>query len=214
MYHSPLTVKHIARLLFILLTPLWLAACTPAPPDNIDNICHIFMQYPKWYWDARATQKRWQVPVYVQMAIMHQESKFDGTARPPRRRILWIIPWKRPTTAYGYAQVIDGTWKDYQISPHGRRESERDDFADASHFIGWYAAHAKRRAYIKPDDPYRLYLAYHEGVTGYLHGSYNRKPWLINVAKKVRARSHLYQVQLRSCQKRIPKCHWWSFCSG
>jgi hypothetical protein len=32
------------------------------------------------------------------MAIIHQESKFDPSARPQRTKLLWVIPWTRPSS--------------------------------------------------------------------------------------------------------------------
>ena len=77
----------------VLLLGILLGGCTTAPPRNIDNICSIFRQYPKWYWAAQDVQKKWRVPISVLMAIMHQESKFRAGAKPPRRKLLWIIPF-------------------------------------------------------------------------------------------------------------------------
>ena len=44
------------------------------------------------------------------------------------------------------------------------------------------------------------YLNYHEGQGGYSRGSYKSKSWLINVAKKVEARSQRYAAQLSQCR--------------
>jgi hypothetical protein len=178
---------------------LFLSGCAIMPPPrNVNHICHIFKQYPRWYRDTKSVERRWRVPVHVQMAIVHQESKFDGAARPPRRKLLWVIPWSRPTTAYGYSQALDGTWSIYQRS-RWRWGASRDSFGDAVDFIGWYANQAYKKARIPRNDPYRLYLAYHEGIGGYTRKTYLRKPWLIQVAHKVSARSALYRAQLQRC---------------
>lgn len=189
------------RTAFLLLSAILflLAGCaTTPPPRDVNHICHVFKQYPRWYREAKGVERRWHVPVNVQMAIIHQESKFDGGAMPPRRKLLWIIPWSRPSTAYGYSQALNSTWKLYQRS-HGHYWAARDSFGDAVDFIGWYAHQANVRAHIPPNDPYRLYLAYHEGVGGYLKRTYLRKPWLIQVAHKVSARAAIYNAQLKRC---------------
>ena len=144
-------------------------------------------------------QRRWLVPVHVQMAIIHQESKFQADARPPVQYFLGIIPLGRPSSALGYAQVLDTTWDLYK-QRNGGLFSSRTDFKDAVDFIGWYANSAYQRAGIQRNDAYRLYLAYHEGVTGYLNRTYLQKAWLIHVAHKVSAQSALYQTQLNHCQ--------------
>ncbi len=43
------------------------------------------------------------------------------------------------------------------------------------------------------------YLAYHEGRGGYRRGSYNHKPWLIDVANRVASRAATYNTQLAAC---------------
>lgn len=176
-----------------------LAGCVSRPPSHLDNVCRIFEQYPRWYDSALDVQRRWRVPIAVQMAIIHQESKFNGRARPGHRMFLGVIPWKRPSTAYGYSQALDGTWSLYKQS-QGRPFASRKDFFDGVDFIGWYANGANRRAGIARKDAYSLYLAYHEGVGGYMQKTYLRKGWLIQVAHKVSARAQLYQAQLNSCR--------------
>jgi hypothetical protein len=189
-----------------LLACLLLISCTSRPPRDVNNICHIFHQYPKWYRYALDVERRWKVPVAVQMAIIHQESKFDGRAQPPRKKLLWIIPWKRPSTAYGYTQALRTTWAVYKRDAHGGKFwASRGVFSDAVDFVGWYANQANRRAGILRTDAYRLYLAYHEGIGGYQQHTYIKKPWLIRVAHKVKARSQLYQAQLNQCHNGLPR---------
>ena len=181
---------------FLLIT----ACTTLPPPNNMDNICHIFRQYPQWYQDTKAVAQHFGVPVHVQMAIIHQESHFIAEAKPPRSKVLWVIPWSRPSTAYGYSQALDGTWALYKASV-GRFWASRTRFYDAAHFVGWYSHNAHIRAGIPKNNAYALYLAYHEGVTGYQHRTYLKKKWLILVAKKVQLRATIYQAQLRTCRK-------------
>lgn len=192
------------RITLFLLFAVLLTACVSTPPADVNNICNIFRQYPKWYTDAKDVERRWKVPVSVQMAIIHQESKFNARARPPRKKLLFIIPWKRPSSAYGYTQALHDTWKHYKRSSGGLFAS-RDDFGDGVDFIGWYANQAHIRAGISRTDAYSLYLAYHEGIGGYQRKTYLRKSWLMPVARKVQARSQLYAMQLNSCKKSIKR---------
>ncbi|CAM2893541.1 transcriptional regulator [Legionella steigerwaltii] len=188
------------RIALFLLFAVVLTACVSHPPADVNNLCNIFRQYPKWYRDAKDVERRWRVPIPVQMAIIHQESKFNARARPPRQKLFCIIPWKRPSSAYGYTQALHGTWNHYKQSCGGWFAS-RDDFGDGVDFIGWYANEAYKRARVPRTDAYSLYLAYHEGIGGYLRKTYLRKSWLIPVARKVKARSQLYAMQLNSCKK-------------
>lgn len=184
-------------MLWILM--LLLTGCMSTPrPQNPENICAVFKQYPSWYKDTQDTAKRWGVPAAVQMAIIYQESSFDAEARPPKRKILWIIPWTRPTSAYGYSQALDATWDMYKKSTH-QYFVKRNSFEDATDFVGWYSEQSHRYAGISKYDAYNLYLAYHEGWTGYTRRTYRAKPWLMMVAQKVKYRSMTYQQQLNGC---------------
>lgn len=186
------------KLLWLSLTCGVLSGCVTVPPKDVNNICHVFKQYPRWRTDALDVQRRWRVPVPVQMAIIHQESKFNATAQPPRTKLLWFIPWARPSTAYGYSQALRSTWDLYKQS-NGRFWASRESFSDGVDFIGWYANQAYRRAHIPRDNAYELYLAYHEGVGGYQRKTYLQKKWLIQVAHKVSTRARIYEAQLSRC---------------
>lgn len=192
----------------ITIMSLLSGCATPPPPQNVNNVCHIFSQYPKWYHHAKDVEKRWLVPIPVQMAIIHQESRFNAKARPKRKYLLGMIPWSRPSTAYGYAQALDSTWKDYKRA-NGGGWFVRHDFYDGVDFIGWYADLANQKAGISRKDAYSLYLAYHEGVGGYTRKTYLKKPWLINVAKKVKRQADVYNQQLQTCEKKFAKKSWW-----
>ncbi len=181
-----------------LLLAFWLAGCATTPPSEPASVCAIFKGQDDWYAASRKAQQRWGVPVAVQMAIMKQESAFVADARPPRRWFLGFIPLSRPSTAYGYSQALDGTWERYQQST-GNNNAERDNFADAVDFIGWYTHQSQVELGISPQDAYRQYLAYHEGQGGYQRGSYRQKPWLIHVARDVGANASRYQRQLEGC---------------
>lgn len=193
------TVSMIVKMCILICGFISLCACVSKPPADVNNICNVFRQYPKWYRSAKDVERRWKVPVPVQMAIIHQESKFDATARPPRKKLLRVIPWKRPSTAYGYTQALHSTWSNYKMT-NGGLFSSRGNFTDGVDFIGWYANQAYVRAGIPRNDAYSLYLAYHEGVGGYQRKTYLSKPWLLAVARKVNARSHLYAMQLNVCK--------------
>ena len=184
-----------------LLLLLLLVACgsrVPAPPRNLDDACAIVREQPKWLKHMQATQKKWGVPVNVQMAVIWQESKFRGDARTPLNYALGVIPMGRDSSAYGYAQAIDSTW-DWYRRETGRRGARRDDFADATDFMGWYFDQSTQKLGIPIDSARKQYLAYHDGHTGYRRGSYRRKPWLVRISKEVAARAVMYGEQLDTC---------------
>ena len=193
--------KVLKRLLLLTILVL-LSACSARVPSHPDNMCTIFEEFPDWYKDTKATQEKWGVPVSSQMAIMYHESAFKKDAKPPRKYILGIFPGKRPTTAYSYAQVLDGSWNDYKKST-GRWSAKRDNFADASDFVGWYCYQSQRKLGISFNDAYAEYLAYHEGWGGYAKGTYNSKTWLIQYAQRVQSRATLYAFQLDQCRDQL-----------
>lgn len=184
------------------LMAIALAGCSASPPRKLDDACAIFYEKDDWYEEAREAQKRWGVPISLQLAFIRQESSFRSDARPPRRWYLGFIPGPRPSRAFGYAQALDSTWAEYQRET-GKRWADRDDFGDAVDFIGWYNARSSRACGIGRTDAYRLYLAYHEGPTGYRRGSHRKKGWLLTTAQKVSARAARYDSQLRTCEKKL-----------
>ncbi len=183
---------------------LLLGGCATPPPRQAQDACAIFQEYPDWYAPSRSASQRWGVPIHVLLAIMHQESSFRSDAKPPRTKILWILPGPRPTSAYGYAQALDNTWDDY-VNATGKSGADRDEFADAVDFIGWYVQQNVQRNRVASSDAYRQYLAYHEGMGGYARGTYQSKPWLIQVARKVQNQASRYQGQLGRCQAQLAR---------
>jgi hypothetical protein len=193
-----------AALTMLLLA---LTACVSSRPANTANVCEMFEERRSWYRAAERTQERWGVPVPVTMAFIYQESAFNARARPARTRLLWVIPWTRPSTARGYAQALSSTWADYQQET-GNRFARRQNFADAVDFIGWYNHHSVRRSNIPLTDARNLYLAYHEGHTGYNRGTYQNKGWLLEAAAAVERNAQRYAGQYEQCRGRLDR-RWW-----
>lgn len=193
----------MSRIIVALILLLAVASCGGgynSPPRNLDNACSIIKQRPEYLKAFRATERRWGVPVHVQMATIYHESRFDGDARTPHRFLLGVIPMGRQSSAYGYSQALDGTWDEYRRET-GKRRAKRDRIRDASDFMGWYMNKTRERNGIPLYDARNQYLAYHEGHTGYARGTYRRKSWLIRVADKVEDRALMYQAQLAACRK-------------
>ena len=189
---------------------LALGGCATTPPRHLDNGCEIFREKSGWYDDAKASQEKWGVPIHVQLAIIWQESRFRAQAKAPRDYLLGFIPWGRKSSAFGYAQVKDGTW-DWYRRKTGNSGADRDDFGDVTDFIGWYGAMAHRKLGISKWDAYRLYLAYHEGLGGYQRKTYRKKPWLMRVARKVERRAARYRSQIAACRDELESPWWWPF---
>jgi hypothetical protein len=169
-----------------------------AAPRDLDNACAIVAERPHYLRAMQQVERRWGVPVHVQMATIYQESKFVGNARTPFTYALGVIPMGRQSSAYGYSQAVDGTWDDYRDGP-GRRGAKRDRIEDATDFMGWYMNETEQRLGISKWDAENQYLAYHEGWTGYARSSHDDKDWLVRVASEVAARAETYQMQLVTC---------------
>ncbi len=190
------------RALCIAVILMLLAACGGHKPKNIRDGCDIFLDKKSWYRAADKSYRKWGIPVSIQLAIIYQESRFVHNAKTPRRKLLWVIPWKRQSSAYGYGQVQKNTWKRYKRS-RGRRGADRNNFKHVVDFIGWYGNISHRKLGIKKNDAYHLYLAYHEGHGGFARRSYRRKAWLKTIARKVQRRADTYQRQLDRCERKL-----------
>ena len=201
----------VALLVLLAAGVFAIKGCTTAPPVQQANLCEVLEERRGWYRAAARSERRWGVPVAVQMAFVQQESSFRARARPPRKKLFGFVPWRRPSSAYGYAQATDPTWEAY-LKDRGRPWfKDRHDFDDAVDFIGWYNRRSHRQLGIPLTDAYRLYLAYHEGPAGYRRGSYQRKPNVKRYAERVRNRAAAYQRQLNGCRDQFERWGWLPF---
>ena len=189
---------------FLLLVSTLISGCTSNPPKDMDNICEIFEQNRSWYKASVRSKRKWGAPIHVPMAIMHQESSFRANAKPPRKKILGVIPGRRPSSAKGYAQAQTPAWKEYSRSS-GNRFADRNDFSDSVDFIQWYMDRSQKLNGVSKWNAKQQYLNYHEGWTGYRKKTYRSKGWLVKVANKVEARSNKYAQQLKECERNLNK---------
>ena len=191
------------KILYLLIITFSLQSCMTTPPESPDNICKIFKEKKSWYKAAIQAEKRWKIPPYVLMSFVYQESSFQSDAKPEIEKILGFIPWVRPSTAVGYSQALNKTWEDYKDET-GNTRANRKDFADSADFIGWYASKGYYQGFERTDAR-SLYLAYHEGYTGFKKKTYRKKQWLIKVSDRVQTRSVKYQQQYWGCAKELKK---------
>ncbi len=204
-----LSARMHSGLWLCLLLPA-IQGCATTPPANVENICAIFEEKSNWYKAAKKSRDRWGTPIHVQMSIIRQESTFKFDARPPRKKLLGFIPWKRPSNAYGYAQALESTWAAYKRDT-GRRFADRDDFKDAIDFVGWYTHQSQKLVGISKWDPYNQYLAYHEGQGGWKRKSFRNKRWLKDTARLVDYRAKEWGAQLDRCEANLEDDGWWIF---
>lgn len=176
------------------------AMLAPAPPANQSNICEIFREQPRWYDYAKSAEEKWGTPIATQMAFIKQESSFRSHVRPPRKKLLGFIPWSRPSSAYGYPQAQNPVWGEY-LDDVGSPLARRTHMKYATDFVGWYNRRSNRMVNISLDNPSHLYLAYHEGQTGYRRGSYQNKPAVVASARRVGEVARQYSSQLSQCEQ-------------
>tara|TARA_B100000989_G_C19502676_1_gene454970 strand:- start:813 stop:1412 length:600 start_codon:yes stop_codon:yes gene_type:complete len=183
--------------LFFLL--ILISACSSVPKNTADG-CSIFSERYLWYKHTKKTELKWGTPVYVQLAIIKMESDFDWLAKPQRYKLFKIIPYKRPSSSFGYSQAIKGTWNQYKEET-GNKYALRYRFKDSVDFIGWYTNKTEKLLKIPKQDAFRQYIAYHEGWGAYKN--YKKKQKVILLAKKVQKQSIKYKNQLNKCKNSL-----------
>ena len=186
---------------FLILLILFISACSSIPKNTYDS-CSIFNERYLWYKYAKKTEKKWGTPIHIQLAIIKMESDFDWLAKPARQKIFKIIPFKRPSSSFGYSQAVKGTWEQYK-NETGNTLATRTRFKDSVDFIGWYTHKSNSILKISMKDAFRQYIAYHEGWGAYKNYRNNQK--VIKLAKKVKNQSDKYKLQLKKCEKRLNK---------
>jgi len=176
-----------------------LSACSSVPKNTADG-CSIFSEKYFWYKHTKKTEKKWGTPVHLQLAIVKRESGFDWLAKPPRQKIFKVIPYKRPSSSFGYSQAVNGTWNQYK-NETGNKFASRARFKDSVDFIGWYTNKTKDILNIPLNDAFRQYIAYHEGWGNYKNYKSNQK--VILLAKEVENNSKKYKKQLADCKNSL-----------
>ena len=191
--------KNYNRILIFIF--FLLSACSSIP-KNTSNSCSIFDERYFWYKYTKKVQEKWGTPIYIQLAIIKMESDFDWLAKPPRLKIFKVIPYKRPSSSFGYSQAVKGTWEQYKKET-GNRLATRARFKDSVDFIGWYTNKTETILKISKKDAFNQYLAYHEGWGNYKHYKKNKK--VIKLASKVEKQSNIYKKQLLKCRTSLDK---------
>ena len=184
-------------LIFFII--FFLSACSSIP-KNTSNSCSIFEEKYLWYKHAKKTEKKWGTPVYLQLAIIKMESSFNRFAKPPRQKLFKVVPYKRPSSSFGYSQAVKGTWKQYKEET-GNKYATRTRFKDSVDFIGWYTSKTEKILKVSKKDAFRQYIAYHEGWGNYKNYKNNKK--VTNLAKRVEKQSNIYKQQLSECKNSL-----------
>ena len=184
---------------FLIFIYLFIIGCSSIP-SNTSNSCSIFSERYLWYKHTKKAEQKWGTPIYIQLAIIKMESDFDWLAKPARQKIFKVIPYKRPSSSFGYSQAVKGTWEQYKRET-GNKLATRARFKDSVDFIGWYTNKTEKILKISQSDAFRQYIAYHEGWGAYKNYKSNQK--VISLAKKVEKQSNKYRKQLKNCKNSL-----------
>ena len=186
-------------LIFVIL---FASACSLIPLKKVsqEDACSLIEAKRSWRTALIKSETKWKVSAGMQLSFILTESNFRPRAKTPRKYFLGIFPTGRLSSAFGYAQAIDGTWEEYQ-KKSGNRFSSRTDFSDSVDFIGWYANETRRKLGISKLDVYNQYLAYHQGHRGYQRGAFKSKPNLLKVAQRTEENARKFDGQLQNCAK-------------
>jgi len=185
----------------LILIFLILSACSSIP-KNTQNSCAIFEERYLWYKHSKASYEKWGAPIHLQLAFVKKESDFNWLAKPPRTKLFKVIPFKRPSSSFGYSQAVKGTWEQYKRETNNPLAT-RARFKDSVDFIGWYIHKTNKILKISKKDPYRQYLAYYKGWGDYKNYSKDKKA--IIYAKSVKDMASKYRKQLTLCKKNLDK---------
>jgi len=189
--------------IFFLILLLIISACSSIP-KNTSNSCSIFNERYLWYKYAKKTEEKWGTPIYIQLAIIKMESDFDWLAKPNRQKIFKVIPFKRPSSSFGYSQAVKRTWEQYKKETNSPL-ALRTRFHDSVMFIGYYINKTHKINKIPLDDSYRQYLNYYLGWGNYAQKVYKTDKKAIIFAKSVKTQSNIYRKQLKSCKKSLDR---------
>ena len=191
-----ISYKFIYLVFFVLLS-----SCSSIPSNTKDG-CAIFEERYLWYKHAKNSYEKWGAPIHIQLAIIQRESNFDWLAKPQRKKLFKVIPYKRPSSSFGYSQAVKKTWEQYKMETSNKLAT-RARFKDSTDFVGWYINKSYKILKIPKQDAYRQYIAYHEGWGNYKNYKKNKK--VIILAKRVQEQSNKYRAQLKKCGEKLNK---------
>ncbi len=191
--------KILNKNLIFFIFLIFLNACSSVPKYTADA-CKIFGEKYLWYKHAKKSSETYGAPVYIILAIVNKESGFNRWAKPKRKKLFKIIPYKRPSSSFGYSQAVEKTWELYKTETNNPI-ALRTRFKDSVMFIGWYMQKTKKINKIPLNDPYRQYLNYYLGWGNYAKKSYKTDKKAIILAKSVEKQSKIYKNQMKDCQK-------------
>ena len=191
--------KILNKNFFYLIIFVFAVSCSSIP-KNPQNACKIFDENYLWYKSAKKSSDKYGAPIHIILAIVNKESGFNRWAKPKRTKLFKVLPYKRPSSSFGYSQAVKKTWALYKLETNNPL-ALRTRFKDSVMFIGWYMKKTKEINQIPFDDAYRQYLNYYLGWGSYSKKVYKTDKKSIIFAKNVQKQSNIYKSQLRECKK-------------
>ncbi len=191
------------RNLFFFFIFSLVASCSSVPKYP-QNACKIFSENYLWYKSAKKSSETYGAPIHVILAFVNKESGFNRWAKPKRTKLFKIVPYKRPSSSFGYSQAVKKTWELYK-SETNNPLALRTRFKDSVMFIGWYIKKTNKINKIPLNDSYRQYLNYYLGWGSYAKENYKKDKNAIIFAKKVQKQSRTYKNQMKECQKNLDR---------
>ena len=195
--------KILNKKLIYFIIFFFIVSCSSVPRHPL-NACKIFDERYLWYKHIKKSSETYDVPAYIILAFVNKESGFNRWAKPKRTKLFKVIPYKRPSSSFGYSQAVKKTWELYKTETDNPL-ALRTRFKDSVMFIGWYINKTNKINKIPLNDPYRQYLNYYLGWGNYSNKVYKTDKKSVIFAKNVEKQSEIYKSQLRECQKILDK---------
>jgi len=186
---------------FILF--FFLVSCSSVP-KHTSNACKIFGEKYLWYKHSKNSSETYGAPIHIILAFVNKESGFNRWAKPKRTKLFKVIPYKRPTSSFGYSQAVKKTWELYKTETNNPL-ALRTRFKDSVMFIGWYIHKTNKINKIPLGDSYRQYLNYYLGWGNYSKKVYKTDKKAIIFARSVEKQSNIYKAQLQECKKSLDR---------
>ena len=195
-------LKRILNKNLIYFTIIIFVTSCSSIPKYPQNACKIFGENYLWYKSIKKSSDTYNVPIHIILAFVNKESGFNRWAKPKRTKLFKVIPYKRPSSSFGYSQAVNKTWELYKIETDSPL-ALRSRFKDSVMFIGWYISKTHKINKVPLNDSYRQYLNYYLGWGSYAKKKYKTDKNSIIFAKKVEKQSKIYKNQLQECKKSL-----------
>ena len=128
--------KNLNRNFTYFVVLFFLVSCSSVPKYP-HNACKIFSEKYSYLKYSREASKKWNVPISSILAVINKESGFRRFAKPKRTKLFKIIPYRRPSSSFGFSQAINKTWDLYK-KENNKPLALRISLKHSSDFIGWF----------------------------------------------------------------------------